>query len=454
MASLMSYLKLIYADERKIVVLIFLFAFVIRFIAVLSFSAGYQVLSADAADYDRFAINLLSGKGFIDPVTELPTSSRTPLYPLFLAVIYYFFGHSYFAVRIVQCILGSLLCIIIFYTGKALFEKKVGLLSAAILCAYPPYIFYSFFGGPVFLLSENLFTFLLGIFTLFVIKILFIKTNFINSFISGLLTGLLVLTRPVFALFPFFLAVLIFYKEKSIFFTVRQTLVILAGFLVIIAPWAGRNYIVHKAFVPFSTEGGFVLYAGNNPEANGAGLTDTDFLFSKEELNRLNSIPEAEKDSMFRAKVKEFLISNYKKLPILSLKKLLVFWDPYTTDYTSKNAYSRRFNPWFFFIIIFALPAIIASLKSGLNINNLLLPFMFIYFIIMTIIFFGEPRFRYPLEPYLIILASYGIFRLYGSLNNKLLSTSVVALVIIFNLFLYYSSDIVLNSIRSLLNRR
>ena len=448
----MRYLKMIYGNERGIIVLVFLFALALRLIAVINFSAKYQVLSADAADYDRFAINLLSGKGFIDPVTEMPTSSRSPLYPLFLAMIYSIFGHSYFSARIAQCLLGSLLCVIIFYIGKDIFGKKAGLLSAVLLCAYPPYIFYSFFGGPVFLLSENLFTFIFGIFVLFAVRVLFIKTNYINSFISGALIALLVLTRPVFALFPFFLAILIFYKDRSFFLAIRKTLVILVGFLAIITPWAARNYAVHKALVPFSTEGGFALYAGNNPLARGAGLTDTDPLFSKEELNRLNSAPEVEKDRIFRNKVKEFLIANYKNLPKLFLKKLLVFWDPYATDYTFKNAYSRQFNPWFFFIIIFAFPGLIVSLKSKLNINNLLLFSIFIYFIIMTIIFFGEPRFRYPLEPYLIIFASSGILGIYNTLSNKLLSTSVVAIAVIINLYLYYCSDFILNSIRPLLN--
>src|SRR5437870_3864685 len=63
-----------------------------------------QVVSAeenDAGEYDQIATSLLKTGAY-------ESFRRPPLYPAFLAAIYSVFGHSYFAVRLVQSLLSSL----------------------------------------------------------------------------------------------------------------------------------------------------------------------------------------------------------------------------------------------------------------------------------------------------------------------------------------------------------
>ena len=48
-----------------------------------------------------------------------------------------------------------------------------------------------------------------------------------------------------------------------------KALVILACALVIIGPWTVRNYLVYDEFILTTAAGGYGLWLGNNPGANG-----------------------------------------------------------------------------------------------------------------------------------------------------------------------------------------
>lgn len=451
----MKYLEKINSlNEKNILALIFIIALILRLVAVFNLPPRYQIPLADASEYDKLAMNLLAGKGLVDTVTGLPTSWRVPLYPLFLAFIYLIFGHSYFAARIIQSILGALLCVIIFYIGKITFNRKVGLLSAIILSCYQPFIFYAFYGGPTFLLSENLFTFLLALLVLSLIKDFTKSFPPKGGFISGILNGLLTLTRPVAGLFPAVIFILLLFKNKySLVLSVNKILPLLIGFILVILPWTVRNYFIHKAFIPFSTEGGLALACGNNPYVKGDGLVPQaaiDKLLTEADKKRLSTMSEIEIDKMYRKYAKEFLLKNYKKIPKIFFRKVITLWDLYITDYDSTGQVKRKYNLWYSIVFIFALFGIVRSIKFKLNINSSLLISLFLYFTIIAIITVGGQRFRYPAEPYLIIFASVGAFTIFERFKKKFLSYLIIAIVIGINLLFYIYSDSVLNFARSI----
>jgi len=437
--------KLLNSNEKKIILLIFLAALVLRLIPVIPFASASSELLADAGEYDKLAMNLISGRGFVNSDTGLATSTRVPIYPMFLAFIYFLFGHSYFAVRVIQCILSASVCVIIFYIGKIAFDRKVGLLSAIILACYQPYILYSYYGGSAFLLSENLFIFLLSIFLLFAMKNYFVMPGIKNSLILGALMGLLMLTRPIFAPFPIFLFFLLWYKN-TFFQAAKRMLFVLAFLILTLSPWIVRNYFVHNAFIPFSTQGGFSLYTANNPLASGGGLTNLNDLHTEEELAKFNRMPEVQRDKIYRSYAKEFLFKNYRKIPKLFLKKLLAMWDPFDTNYGLEV--ERKYNIWYSIIFIFALFGIVKTLKSKMSINSLSLVILFPYFSFSALIFAGEPRYRYPIEVYLIIFASVGVFAILNRYRRKMLPSLLICFIVGVNLLCYVYSDSLLKSVR------
>lgn len=440
--------KAINWNEKKVLFLIFLIAFTLRFIAVVNLPKFYQIPGADAAEYDNLAINLLSARGFtLDSVTTRPTSWRMPLYPLFLAMLYLVFGHNYFAVRVMQCIMGALLCVIIFYIAKTIFGRKTAFLSAITLVFYQPYIFYSFYGGPGFLLSENLVTPLLALFVLFLINKLFVNFSVKNNLTAGILIGLIVLTRPFFAIFPLFLfgLLLIYKKNYHSVLLLKGLSTFLLGFILVILPWTARNFIVHKAFIPFSTESGLAFYCGNNPLSKGSGLMGVYTLIPEPESKRLNQMSELEVDKLYQRLALEFLFNNYKKIPKLVLRKLLSGWDVFATNYGPDGSRERRYNIWYSTALMFGLVGMFRTIKSKRNLNTLLLLSLFLYFCVIIMIFAGEPRYHDSIEAYLLIFASVGFFAVYDRFRNKILSCLTIGGILSLNILFYLKSDLVLN---------
>lgn len=447
---MINFESIIANNEKKILFLIFLVCLTLRVFVILNLPVEYMRPSADAADYDNYASNMLAGKGFVNHMTGLPTSYHAPLYPAFLALIYLVFGlKNYFAVMIVQCVMSAFLPVIIFYIGKAMFNSKVGLLSAIWLAFYKPYIIFSSQGGPAFLLSENLFNILFLLTALFVIKVAFKGHSLKNKFLLGILFGILILTRAVLALYPAILALLIYKNKHSPALAVKEIAVFFAAIAIVILPWAARNYFVHRAFVPLTTQGGFGLISGNNRFVNGGGQTDMKRLLTQEQKSRYDRMSEVEKDKFLKKVALDFLIKNYKQVPMMSIKKILVLWDVFVNDYSVVSGGSaRRYNVWYAIVFMFSLVGIAKVVKTQFDISVLLSFSLFLYTTIIVVITGGDPRHRYYFEPFLIIFASLGILSIYNGFKRKILAYTAIGAVIGINIMLYLYSDSFLGLIR------
>jgi len=97
-----------------------------------------QGLATDSNEYDNFSLQILNGN-----LTHKDFIYLNPFYPFFLASVYSLFGYSYFAVAIIQTIIDSLSCHIIFYIAATLFRKQVGIIAAFIYACYGIAIFYT-----------------------------------------------------------------------------------------------------------------------------------------------------------------------------------------------------------------------------------------------------------------------------------------------------------------------
>src|SRR3989338_2675498 len=117
----------------KILVVIFIVALSLRIFTVITQKESERIPRSDASNYDHLAMNIVSGEGFSEDINGkvIPTARRTPVYPMFLAGIYAVFGHSYIAVKIIQAILGALLCLVIFFIANIIYnDRPIGIISA------------------------------------------------------------------------------------------------------------------------------------------------------------------------------------------------------------------------------------------------------------------------------------------------------------------------------------
>jgi len=184
--------------------------------------------------YIEIADHLRQGDGFL--IAGNPTAQAMPLWPCALA-LWPLKPHY------LNAILSSLTLVLAWLLARRLAGAKTALVVLALMAVD---LDQASLGGSA--LTEPLFTVLLLSFGL--------SWALGKTLPAAGLLGLATLTRPEAFLVP--LAMALFGREW------KRPLVLLAGVVVAVAPWAIRNAAMFDAFVPFTTTGGITLHAGMN----------------------------------------------------------------------------------------------------------------------------------------------------------------------------------------------
>jgi len=220
--------------------LIFAAAVLIR-LSLFAFIARYypeRFFANDSFEYDKLALNL-SVHGRSSPSDRAPFAPeirRTPVYPLFLAATYRAFGHHPRIAILLQLLLNSLTCVLVYEGGRRILERRItrviGLLAVVDL---------SFLRYSAVLLSEALLVFLLSVgCACFVWHYAQRKGGWCIA-ASGVLFGLSALCKPIALYLPVVLFVLVFVRSRDAI-CLRSNALFLLSFLITIAPWTIRNY--------------------------------------------------------------------------------------------------------------------------------------------------------------------------------------------------------------------
>jgi 4-amino-4-deoxy-L-arabinose transferase-like glycosyltransferase len=194
-------------------------------------------LISDSIAYFQSGYDLARGAGF-----DLPYK-RAPLYPLFIAGGVWLSGPDLQAIGFLQHALGALSAALTFRIGRLLFGRLAGLAAGLLVALSGPLIIYEHY-----LVAEPLFIVLLLGFTLSVVRGVRAPDGSWRWFVlSGLLLGMAGLTRSVgVAILPAVPPALLLALRWPR--AVVSSLAVLAGFLVVIAPWMARNYVEFGAF--------------------------------------------------------------------------------------------------------------------------------------------------------------------------------------------------------------
>lgn len=263
----------------------------------------------DAQAYAAIASNLERGDGFtVGAQATQPSSNYSPGLPLFVAGVYGVSGgeHERFA-RIVLALIGTLSVLFAYLTARRLLdrfhpfappnEEKGGndtsvlvpaLVAAGVVAIYPALLEYQ-----GMLMSEPLAATLLSGGVLAVLWAW--DDGPWRWLLPGALFGGLALTRPEYLGVAVLIALVILVREWRDWrpSLVRAAVFLLAA-LVVIAPWTIRNAVAIDRFVPISTGGGQVLFAGTylpsdgDPEKVGAEVVaENPNLFAPQDAQRL-----------------------------------------------------------------------------------------------------------------------------------------------------------------------
>jgi dolichyl-phosphate-mannose-protein mannosyltransferase len=220
----------------------------------------------DAVAYGRIAANLDRDRGFtLGRAATQPASNYSPGLPLLVAGTYKLSGglHARLA-RLLLALIGSLAVLFAYLIGRRLSGPLAGLIGAAAVAVYPAFLEYQ-----GMLMSEPLAATLLSgalLSVLWAADHPERQDRRAGWLVPGLLLGALALTRPEYLAVAFVLAAVVFGREAWTGAwrpAIERTAILLLGLAIVVAPWTVRNAVALDRFVPISTGGGQVLFAGS-----------------------------------------------------------------------------------------------------------------------------------------------------------------------------------------------
>jgi len=283
--------------------------------AILVLGLGLRVAEAwdgrppvhDAAAYAAIAANLADGEGFTAGAgATQPSSNYSPGLPLLVAGIYELTGgvHERLA-RLALALIGSLSVLFAYLLGRRLGRSlsnrprssEVGLtgvvpalIGALAVAIYPALLEYQ-----GMLMSEPLAATLLSGAVLAILWAA-AREDRVTWLLPGVLLGALALVRPEYLAIAFLLGLVVFARRARAGWRLGlvQAAILLAGVVIVVAPWAVRNAVALDRFAAISTGGGQVLFAGTylpsdgNPEKVGAEVVERHpELFAPDAVERL-----------------------------------------------------------------------------------------------------------------------------------------------------------------------
>lgn len=470
---------------------IYLLALVLRLIPVL-LTRHLGIGLDDMFQYDMLARSLASGNGYrwyaqadlaqlqpyvhfdltstnYDPIRGVATSFRAPLYPAFLALIYFLSGTGptrFFVARLAQAIfLGAPLAPLTYAVACRLLKpipetaEKTARLAALVIAAYPMLLIF-----PLGLGTENLF-FLLLLASFYSLLTLTEKQQPAAYLLSGLLLALTALTRSV--ILPFVALAIVwvwllpadplaFPKPPSAIWqalsrrNTRGALLTLIAFTLAVLPWVIRNSLLHQRLTGIETSLGYNLYVGYHPQSNGT------FTFGPS-LDLLPILDDSLRDRLGTQKAIEFLQAAPARFWPLALSRLGHFFRLELRLFT--YFYSNNFLGHLPTPLLLAIMALLSLPFAGLSLSAtmgiwlfprgrpaLLLFFLFTGYLLPHVFILSEERFHLALIPFLAILAA--LFWTSGRVAVKSISPAALTFslllmaLLLFNWYSQFATEI------------
>ena len=420
--------------KQTLLISIFLLSMCVRlvFLFQLQSTPLFGVFAPDTQYYDQFAIQILAGDFTFPESVYLH-----PLYPLFLAFLYLFLGHSFVAVALSQIILDSLTCLLLYFISLKVFSSKtVGIMASFFYALYSMAIFYT-----GFVLDVTLLAFLCVVLILIVV---YSVQKWRSWVLAGFVMAAIVLLKANMALFaPVLIGWYLFSNNGKA--KLRNAGLFVAAFLIVLIPFSIRNYAIVKSFSPVPLHGGMNFYLGNNPRASGTfkslyGMADSPIEHTKISVvharkftGKSLTLPEA--NLYWFKKSIIFMVSDPYAFSRLLFRKFKLFWSaeeiPLNLDYYfCKDMLPLLRFPLFSFGVIAPLAVLgmwfsvrYRKYKAGI-IGLFVLSSM-----TATVLFFVSARHRFLIVPFLIIFASYAVYNLKNLAEKKRIKEVVFSLI-------------------------
>lgn len=217
----------------------------------LQANPAYNLPVIDSLEYVKRAEYILT------PSMKPRPFLHSPFYAWFLAGVFFYFGKSLTLIRVMQAVLNSISCILVYKLGRRCFAPVVGYYAAWGYALYAPMIY---FGTEIINVPFVLF------FTLFSLFLLIRSVEEMHWkwwLAAGLFAGLNLLTRADVLVFYLVAAALIIWKKPAAFWKSTGFVVFM---LVPMFLTGVYNYYTFGRFQALPANSGIVFFQGNNPD--------------------------------------------------------------------------------------------------------------------------------------------------------------------------------------------
>lgn len=209
----------------------------------------------DPEEYYRAAVHILHG-GYHDTGKWL----RPPVYPAFLALLLPLAGMHVAGALLLQACVLSVGTLAFYAFGKQLFGRTTGLVTALLAALFVPLASYA-----SSLYAEALFVTLL-VAGLALLDRALARGSGRAAFWAGVTLALAALTRAVglylIPLAAVWVAWQTWHRRSPGARQYRLAIFLLLGAMLVIGPWAARNYLVHGRVILSDTNGGISMWYG------------------------------------------------------------------------------------------------------------------------------------------------------------------------------------------------
>jgi 4-amino-4-deoxy-L-arabinose transferase-like glycosyltransferase len=374
---------------------------------------------SDPIEYDAIAWNAAQGVGFTNRGLAPHESwvRRPPGFPALLAAVYVVFGHDLFAARMVQCVVGVLLCAVTCALAASLANLRTVRAVAAAAALYPYLIYYC-----GYLMSENLAS------LLFCTALWWISTrgaSLAADLLGGVLLGLAGLTRSLFLGFVAPLALWLVSSEPKKSTAAARWAVVVLGALLVVSPWIVRNHrLTGKLILQADSVAGFYRWH--------LWFSQDDFWehdswrhFNErnpELFTKLRGLPDVELDEALSREAMHYVVSDPVRYLRSCVRKFLWFWRPSTFAFAGA-ATIRSAAFWISFgAYVVWLPAFAHGLVRlwRLGPSGRLLVWAVVYVTAFhTFYWYGSPRFRFPIYPMFLIACCLSVENVWSRMTSR-----------------------------------
>ena len=428
-------------------------ALVVRVVVVVA-DPGYEPRH-DAFDYDRHGRAIAAGEGYPESVFVPgggPTALRSPAWPYLLGATYAVAGEHVDTGRLLGALLGAVAVALLYAIVAFIWGRRTAIVAAALAAVFPPLV----------LLSKELFA--ESLFVTVVLAIVFCVLRYRHTralrwaVAAGAACGLAALTAKSGVALTLVAALGVWTGRPR--FSARGLLapaaVALCAALVLV-PWAIRNAAEFGRFVPVSTSTGFAL-AGTYNETSLADDSDpaswrTPVIVAEYgPLFRLPDVDEATLDTTLRRESIEFALEHPGYVAEVGARNLLrlfgtsgdavVGLDGPVEQSGIGNRASAAERIGLAIVVPLALLGLLAlvrrppwrtgddaRVKHRLPRGPLFLWLVPVLLIALAVPVAGLPRYRTPVDPFLLILAAIGAVWAFDRLRPRLAPGRAAALV-------------------------